>query len=59
MHKLQGQWEEIYFIMFYIDDMLLEGNDPGLLYEIKQMLLKNFHMKEFDEASFVLSIEIH
>ena len=42
-----------------MDDIPLASSDLSLLHETKQMLSKNFHMKDLGEASFVLGIEIH
>ena len=47
------------FLILYVDDILLVNNDIGLLHEIKIFLIKNFEMKDFDNACFVLSIHIH
>ena len=42
-----------------MDDILLASCDVGLLLETKKFLSSNFDMKNLDEASFVLGIEIH
>ena len=42
------------FLVLYIDDILLASSDISLLLETKK-----FDMKDLDEASFVLGIEIH
>ena len=42
------------FLVLYVDDILLASSDVSLLLEIKK-----FDMKDLDEASFVLGIEIH
>ena len=44
---------KIFFLVLYVDDILLATNDKGLLYEVKQFLLKNFDMKDMGEASYV------
>ena len=46
-------------LVLYVDDILLASSDFGLLSETKQMLSRNFDMKDLGEASFVMSIEIH
>ena len=43
----------------YVDDILLASSDVNLLLEMKKFLSSNFDMKDLDEASFVLGIEIH
>ena len=42
------------FLILYVDDILLASSDVSLLLETKK-----FDMKDLDEASFVLGIEIH
>src|SRR5262249_49915679 len=55
--KVSGS--KIYFLVLYVDDILLTTNDKGLLYEVKQFLSKNFDMKDMGEASYVIGIKIH
>jgi hypothetical protein len=47
------------FLILYVDDILLASSDVNLLLEMKKFLSSNFDMKDLDEASFVLGIEIH
>jgi hypothetical protein len=47
------------FLIVYVDHILLASSDVSLLLEMKKFLSLNFDMKDFDEASFVLGIEIH
>ena len=42
-----------------MDDILLESSDKHMLHETKEFLSSNFDMKDLDEASYVLGIEIH
>ena len=42
-----------------MDDILLPTNNKGLPCEMKQLLLKNFDMKDMGEASYVIGIKIH
>jgi hypothetical protein len=42
-----------------VDDILLASNDVSMLRETKKFLSSNFDMKDLDEASYVLGIEIH
>ena len=42
------------FLVLYVDDILLASSDVSLLLETKK-----FDMKDLDEVSFVLGIEIH
>ena len=45
-------------LVLYVDDILLAGNDVGLLHDIKKFLFKNFEMKDMGEASYVIGKEI-
>jgi hypothetical protein len=47
------------FLILYVDDILLASSDIDLLLETKKFLSSKFDMKDLDEASFVLRIEIH
>jgi hypothetical protein len=42
-----------------VDDILLASRDVSLLLETKRFLSSNFDIKDLDEASFILGIEIH
>ncbi|KAA0040446.1 gag/pol protein [Cucumis melo var. makuwa] len=44
------------FLVVYVDDILLIGNDISLLTNIKQWLAAQFQMKDLGEAQFVLDI---
>ena len=46
------------FIVLYIDDILLIGNDIGVLSDVKSWLASQFQMKDLGEASYVLGIQI-
>lgn len=48
-----------FFLVLYINDILLVSNDGDLFYESKNFLSKAFDMKDLGKASFVLGIEIH
>ena len=47
------------FLILYVDDILLIGNDIEFLYSIKGYLNKNFSMKDLDEVAYILSIKIY
>jgi hypothetical protein len=55
--KVSGS--KFFFLVLYVDDILLATNDKGLLYEVKQFLSKNFDMKDMGEAYYVIGIKIH
>ena len=49
----------ITFLVLYVDDILLIGNDVVMLKSVKDWLSKNFSMKDLGEASYVLGIKIY
>ena len=49
----------IAFFLLYVDDLLLIGNDVGMLSLVKVWLSKNFYMKNLGEATYVLGIPIY
>ena len=46
------------FLILYVDDILIIGNDVGSLTSVKMWLIKQFQMKDLGEASCVLGIQI-
>jgi hypothetical protein len=46
------------FLILYVDDILLASSDLGILHETKKFLSKNFEMKDMDEATYMIGIEI-
>ena len=56
-HKFSGS-KHIYLVL-YVDDILLATNDIGMLHETKRFLSMKFEMKDLDDASFMLGIQIH
>ncbi|KAL9252945.1 Retrovirus-related Pol polyprotein from transposon TNT 1-94-like protein [Drosera capensis] len=56
-HKFSGS--KHFFVVLYVDDILLTSNDIDLLHETKRFLSKKFEMKDLGNASFVLAIQIH
>lgn len=49
---------KIAFLILYIDDILLPGNDVSFLMKTKQRWFDNFEMKDLGEASYILGIKI-
>ena len=47
------------FLVLYVDDILLIGNDVGMLQATKVWLSTNFSMKDLGEASYILGIKIY
>ena len=49
---------KVVFLVLYVDDILLIGNDVEKLSNVKKWLAKQFQMKDLGEASYVLGIQI-
>ena len=49
---------KVVFLVLYVDDILLIGNDVGKLSDVKVWLAKQFDMKDLGEAAYVLGIQI-
>ena len=46
----------VVFLVLYVDDILLIGNDVLVLQSIKIWLSKNISMKELGESTYILGI---
>ncbi|KAM0986325.1 hypothetical protein ACFX2C_013510 [Malus domestica] len=51
--------DAVIFLVLYVDDILLFGNDTAVLSSIKVWLSKTFHMKDLGDASYVLGIKLY
>ncbi|KAK6115898.1 hypothetical protein DH2020_008167 [Rehmannia glutinosa] len=49
---------KVTFLVLYVDDIMLIGNDIGMLTSAKYWLAQQFDMKDLGEASYVLGIRI-
>ena len=49
----------MFFLVLYVDDILLATNDLNLLRDTKQFLSNTFEMKDLGNASYVLGIQIY
>ncbi|KAM2008549.1 hypothetical protein ACFX16_003427 [Malus domestica] len=49
----------VVFLVLYVDDILLFGNDTAVLSSVKVWLSKTFHMKDLGDASYVLGIKLY
>ena len=47
------------FLVLYVDDILLIGNDMEILDSMKGYLNKSFPMKDLGEAAYILGIKIY
>ena len=48
----------VVFLVLYVDDILLIGNDVGTLSSVKVWLSNQFSMKDLGEASHILGIKL-
>ena len=55
--KLSGSF--VVFLVLYVDDILLIGNDIPMLESIKSSLTRVFPMKDLGEATYILGIRIY
>ena len=49
----------VVFLVLYVDDILLIGNDVPMLNGVKSSLMKIFSMKDLGEVVYVLGIRIY
>ena len=50
--------KKVVFLVLYIDDILLIGNDVETLSNVKKWLAEQFQMKDLGEGSYILRIQI-
>ena len=55
--KVSGS--SVAFLILYMDDILLIGNDTEFLNSLKGYMNKNFSMKYLGEAAYILGIKIY
>ena len=55
--KVSGS--SVAFLILYVDDILLIGNDVDLLNSVKDYLNNSFSMKDLGETSYILDINIY
>ena len=48
----------ITFLVLYVNDILLIGNDTGAMSSIKVWLSSHFAMKDLGEVSYILGIKL-
>ena len=54
----ENHQNKVAFLVFYVDDILLTGNDVGYLIDIKNWLATKFQIKDLGEAQYVFGIQI-
>ena len=52
------QGKVVIFLVLYVDDILLIGNNLGVMSSIKVWLSSQFDMKDLGEANFILGIKL-
>ncbi|KAL0462296.1 UNVERIFIED_CONTAM: hypothetical protein Slati_0117200 [Sesamum latifolium] len=57
IYKISGS--SVSYLVLYVDDILLIGNDVKMLGDIKAWLSTQFSMKDMGEASYILGIKIY
>ena len=55
--KVSGS--QLTFLVLYVDDILLIGNDVGMMTSVKVWLSKTFSMKDLGEATYILGIRVY
>jgi transposase InsO family protein len=55
----KGEGNRVVFLVLYVDDILLIGNDVGQLSTVKVWLASNFDMKDLGEANYILGIKLY
>ena len=48
----------VMFLVLYVDDVLLIGNDVGVMSSVKVLFSSQFDMKDLGEANFILGIKL-
>ncbi|GJV06865.1 retrotransposon protein, putative, ty1-copia subclass [Tanacetum coccineum] len=56
-HLASGSY--VAFLIFYVDDILIMGNNIPMLQDVKSYLGKCFAMKDLGEAAYILGIKIY
>ena len=54
----KSQGKVVAFLVLYVDDILLIGNDVGMLSTVKVWLANTFDMKDVGEANYILGMKL-
>ena len=54
--KLIG--DHLIYLVLYVDDMLLIGNNKEIIQDVKTQLSSKFYMKDLGASNFILGMEI-
>jgi len=55
--KVSGS--KVVYLVLYVDDILLIGNDIPMLFSVKEWLARHFQMKDLGQAERILGIRIY
>ena len=50
--------DHVIYLVLYVDDMLLVGNDKEIIQDLKTQLSSKFDMKDLGASSYILGMEI-
>ena len=50
--------EHFIYVVLYVDDMLLVGNNMEVIKNVKMQLLSKFNMKDVNSTNLILGMEI-
>ncbi|GKF47470.1 retrotransposon protein, putative, ty1-copia subclass [Tanacetum coccineum] len=56
---LKASGSNVAFLVLYVDDILIMGNNIPMLQDVKSWLGKCFSMKDLGEATYILGIKIY
>ena len=48
----------VIYLVFYVDDMLLIGNDKEIIQDLRTQLFSKFDMKDLGASNYILGMEI-
>ena len=50
--------DRVIYLVLYVDDMLLVGNDKEIIQDLKTQLSSKFNMKDLGAANYILGMEM-
>lgn len=50
--------DEFTAVLVYVDDLLISGNSPSHIQELKDQLKSHFHMKDLGVLSYFLGLDV-
>ncbi|GJZ04493.1 retrotransposon protein, putative, ty1-copia subclass [Tanacetum coccineum] len=59
MEQPEASGSNVTFLILYVDDILIMGNNIPMLQDVKSYLRKCFAMKDLGEAAYILRIKIY